>query len=279
MTNPDEIAVLRRAHELFAGSPAQPAAAGASDAERALPAANNTGLSGAALDRYRQSTDTARANLHMTAGTDGRLAEILRGAQAEHAQARHSTRVILDAAEADRGAAADTPMGQREAIRRRIARLNASQRTVSSARLRAARRRALIRALRYRLARGGRIDSSKLPPAPNKRAALAIRFALSKVGLPYVWGGTGPRGYDCSGLMQAAYRDAGVNLSRTTYTQIHDGAPVPRSMIAPGDLVFPHAGHVQMYIGNGQVVEAPYTGANIRVAPLRDTWAIRRPLV
>jgi cell wall-associated NlpC family hydrolase len=67
-------------------------------------------------------------------------------------------------------------------------------------------------------------------------------------------------------------------LGRTTYQQINDGIPVPRSQVRPGDLVFPHAGHVQMAIGNNLVVEAPYSGASVRISQLGSNIAIRRPL-
>ncbi|MCV7023625.1 C40 family peptidase [Mycolicibacterium novocastrense] len=269
----DEITVLQRAHDLFAGSPAVAAAGGpAVDAERSLRGGQS--LSGAAFERYHQRAAQGRSDLRASGATDAQLSTILRGAADEHAAARQQTRVILDAARADSAPAADTPMGQREFLRRRVARLRAQHRTVSGARLRALRRLALIRALRY-----GRVDMARLAGAPNPRAAMAVRAALSKLGRPYVWGATGPNAFDCSGLVQWAYRQAGVDISRTTWTQIHDGAPVPRSMIAVGDLVFPNRGHVQMYIGNGQVVEAPYSGASIRISSLGDAVAIRRPII
>lgn len=104
-----------------------------------------------------------------------------------------------------------------------------------------------------------------------------MRAALSRLGMPYVWGATGPDKFDCSGLMQWAYRQAGVGLDRTTYDQIHHGVAVPRSHVQPGDLVFPNAGHVQMAIGNGLVVEAPYSGANVRISQLGSDGVIRRP--
>lgn len=105
-----------------------------------------------------------------------------------------------------------------------------------------------------------------------------MRAALSRLGRPYVWGATGPDRFDCSGLVQWSYRQAGVHLDRTTYQQINDGIPVPRSQIRPGDLVFPHAGHVQMAIGNNLVVEAPYSGATVRISPLGSNVQIRRPV-
>ncbi|MFD7612673.1 NlpC/P60 family protein [Streptomyces sp. NPDC059828] len=106
--------------------------------------------------------------------------------------------------------------------------------------------------------------------APNPRAAQAIAYAYGALGSPYVWGATGPSAYDCSGLTQAAWRSAGVALPRTTYTQIDAGRRVPRSQLAPGDLVFFYSGisHVGLYIGNGQMIHAPRPGAPVRVAPI-----------
>ena len=124
--------------------------------------------------------------------------------------------------------------------------------------------------LRYRLrARRGRGRSA--------RADRAVRAALSRLGRPYVWGATGPDRFDCSGLVKWAYAQAGVPLHRTTYDQINDGIAVARADVRPGDLVFPHAGHVQLAIGNGLVVEAPYAGATVQISRLGPSIAIRRP--
>ncbi|MFF9568145.1 NlpC/P60 family protein [Streptomyces sp. NPDC014685] len=106
--------------------------------------------------------------------------------------------------------------------------------------------------------------------APNARAAAAVAFAHGAIGKPYVWGSTGPSSFDCSGLTQAAWRSAGVSLPRTTYTQINAGQRIPRSQLAPGDLVFFYSGisHVGLYIGNGQMIHAPRTGSTVRIAPI-----------
>ncbi|MGW1790135.1 NlpC/P60 family protein [Streptomyces tubercidicus] len=106
--------------------------------------------------------------------------------------------------------------------------------------------------------------------APNPRAARAVSFAYSALGKPYVWGATGPSGYDCSGLTQAAWKAGGVALPRTTYTQISSGPRVARSQLAPGDLVFFYSGisHVGLYIGDGQMIHAPHPGAPVRIAPI-----------
>lgn len=277
MTGADEITVLRRAHDLFAGNPSLAAGGGpASDAVNVL--RQPAEVTGSGFARYRTQADTGRSALMSTNGVDERLNTILQGAADEHSTAAHRTRVILDAARADSVPAADTPMGQRELMARRAARLRAQHRILTSTRARALRRLALIRALRYRGIDPSRLSSMQIPGAPNPRAAIAVKFALSKIGLPYVWGATGPNAYDCSGLTQAAWKAAGIDISRTTYTQIDHGVPVPRSMAAVGDLVFPHAGHVQMYIGNNQVVEAPHSGANVRISQLAANVQIRRPL-
>ncbi|PCG82150.1 hypothetical protein CIB93_31500 [Streptomyces sp. WZ.A104] len=106
--------------------------------------------------------------------------------------------------------------------------------------------------------------------APNSRAARAIAFAHGAIGKPYVWGATGPNAFDCSGLTQAAWKAAGVSLPRTTYTQINAGQRVPRSQLAPGDLVFFYSGisHVGLYIGGGRMIHAPRPGAPVRIAPI-----------
>ena len=102
------------------------------------------------------------------------------------------------------------------------------------------------------------------------RAAAAIQFALSQRGKPYVSGGTGPNSYDCSGLTQAAYRAAGITIGRTTWDQVKDGTAVSESDLRPGDLVFFYSGisHVGIYLGNGNVVHAPHTGATVEIAPM-----------
>lgn len=181
---------------------------------------------------------------------------------------------MLDAARADADLPV-TPLAQREAMRRRVIRLRAQRAHVLSARSRARRRYAELLALRYRLRYDRRLGLAGLP---NDRATLAVRAALSRIGRPYVWGATGPDQFDCSGLVQWSYAQAGIHLDRTTYQQINEGFPVARSQVRPGDLVFPHAGHVQLAIGNNLVVEAPYSGASVRISRLGNNIAIRRPI-
>ena len=122
---------------------------------------------------------------------------------------------------------------------------------------------------------GGSGDWNSSGPGTGA-AAIAISFARSQIGKPYVWGGTGPNGWDCSGLTQAAYASAGVRLPRVTQQQVFSGTPVTRDALAPGDLVFPDPGHVAIYTGGGMIVEAPRTGLRVREVPIYGVWRARR---
>ncbi|WP_035850147.1 C40 family peptidase [Kitasatospora azatica] len=121
-----------------------------------------------------------------------------------------------------------------------------------------------------------------LPPASGYAGA-AVQAALSKLGHAYQWGASGATYFDCSGLTQWAYGQAGVSLPRTTYEQVSVGTRVPSlAQAEPGDLIF-YGGdlhHVSMYIGNGQAVHAPHTGDVIRIADAASIGSIntiRRP--
>ncbi|WAC91633.1 C40 family peptidase [Mycobacterium sp. Aquia_213] len=262
-----EIESLSRAHQLFAGSTRPP--------PLDPPVVSTPILNGiVGQDNYRSMVNRSHQVLLSAARTDAAAAGVIAGAHHDRAEARELTKNILDEARADVAVTPITPMAQREAMRRRAARLRTQRAHVLAARLRARRHSAALRALRYRMLhhRGPRL------PAPSSRAGIAVRAALSRLGRPYVWGATGPDQFDCSGLVQWSYARAGIHLDRTTYQQINDGIPVPRSQVRPGDLVFPHTGHVQMAIGNNLVVEAPYSGASVRISRLGNYVAIRRPI-
>ncbi|MFD9064554.1 NlpC/P60 family protein [Kitasatospora purpeofusca] len=102
------------------------------------------------------------------------------------------------------------------------------------------------------------------------RAAAVVQFAYSQLGKPYVWGATGPSGYDCSGLTGAAYRAAGVQLPRVSQSQWNAGSRIARADLQPGDLVFFYGDlhHVGLYIGDGRMIHAPRTGKNVEVLPI-----------
>jgi cell wall-associated NlpC family hydrolase len=103
----------------------------------------------------------------------------------------------------------------------------------------------------------------------NTAADIALDAAKSKLGSEYVWGASGPRSFDCSGLAQWAYKQAGIEIPRTSFEQMHVGKPVAYEDLKPGDLVITNGGgHVQMYAGNGNVIQAPQSGETVSYAHL-----------
>ncbi len=110
-------------------------------------------------------------------------------------------------------------------------------------------------------------DGGKANASGSGSAADAIRAASQQIGDPYVWGGVGPDGWDCSGLTQWAYKQAGVKLPRTSQQQQKIGKAIPTDKAQPGDLLFngSPAHHVAMAIGGGKLIEAPRTGLKVRI--------------
>ncbi len=265
-----EVEVLGRAHRLFAGTPRRPMLNAGTEQYGGL-LQRAASMNPVVVQGYRTAADRSRQRLRSAGHTDEAARGVIASAHRDHAQARQLTKSVLDETRADAGSSPVLPLAQREAMRRRAARLRAQRGHVLTAHAQARRHAAALRVLRYRLLH-------HVASGLNARAAVAVRAALSRLGRPYVWGATGPDQFDCSGLVQWAYAKAGVRLDRTTYQQINDGFPVPRAQVRPGDLVFPHAGHVQMAIGHNLVVEAPFPGAAVRISPLGSNVAIRRPL-
>ena len=107
-----------------------------------------------------------------------------------------------------------------------------------------------------------------------------VTYAYNFLGRPYVWGAVGPDTFDCSGFTSYVYRHcAGVEITRTTYTQINVGTPVSYSEMQPGDLVFTYNNeHVGIYVGGGMYINATYPGSTIRVTPVTNFYAARRIL-
>jgi peptidoglycan DL-endopeptidase CwlO len=127
---------------------------------------------------------------------------------------------------------------------------------------------------------GGSTSSGTVTTTPvaytgptGSQADEAVQFAYAQLGKPYEWGGTGPDAYDCSGLVQAAWAAAGVDIPRTTYAQWAALPQIPLSDLEPGDLIY-YAGesHVAIYVGNGQIIDAPHTGADVELIPMDTDW-------
>jgi cell wall-associated NlpC family hydrolase len=115
---------------------------------------------------------------------------------------------------------------------------------------------------------------------PKGAAQSLTKVAATQLGKPYVFGsGPGTDSFDCSDLIQWAYKQIGVSLPRVTYDQIKSGRSVKGQKLQPGDLVFPHKGHVVMYVGGGKVIAAPYTGTVVQYQPVpKNPLEVRRVL-
>ena len=107
-----------------------------------------------------------------------------------------------------------------------------------------------------------------------------VDFAYGFIGTPYVYGATGPNAFDCSGFTSYVFRNAaGIEITRTTYSQINVGTPVSYGELQPGDLVFTYGlDHVGIYVGGGQYIHAPQPGQSVKVSPVTSFYAARRVL-
>jgi cell wall-associated NlpC family hydrolase len=149
---------------------------------------------------------------------------------------------------------------RRQAIARRLAALRAAR----------------LRAAQAEAARRASAAPARPAPGPTGAAGRAVAFALAQLGKPYQWGATGPDSYDCSGLTQTAYADAGVSIPRVAAAQWYAGTHVGMGELQVGDLVFFATNlsdpgtihHVAIYIGGGRMVEAPFTGSVVRISSI-----------
>ena len=148
------------------------------------------------------------------------------------------------------------------AAKARAARI-AAQRAAAALAARAAAARAATAALQSQPV------STPVVTGGSGGASVAVQWAYRELGKPYVWGAAGPDSFDCSGLTQYVWAKAGVYLDHYTGSQWNEGRHVSQSELQPGDLVFfgGDLHHVGIYIGGGNMIEAPHTGANVRVSP------------
>ena len=110
-------------------------------------------------------------------------------------------------------------------------------------------------------------------PADASRAAQVVSIAMQYLGVPYVWGGASPSGFDCSGLTSFVYAQIGISLPHYAAAQYGYGVPVSRDDLQPGDLVFFHGlGHMGMYIGGGSFIHAPHTGDVVKISSIYEGY-------
>jgi len=115
------------------------------------------------------------------------------------------------------------------------------------------------------------------PTGINSQAAVVVSAARHQIGAPYHYGGSTPRGFDCSGLVHYAYQRAGIEVPRTTGGLLRSAHRVPLSQLRPGDVLFfritpPKISHVGLYVGHGRFVHAPSSGKHVSYASLNDDY-------
>jgi cell wall-associated NlpC family hydrolase len=120
---------------------------------------------------------------------------------------------------------------------------------------------------------GGPSVELETPAPPPSRYGGVVGIAMQYLGVPYVWAGASPSGFDCSGFIMYVYAQVGVSLPHNAAMQYGMGSPVSRDALEPGDLVFFNGlGHAGIYIGGGQFIHAPHTGDVVKISSLSDSW-------
>ena len=199
---------------------------------------------------------------------------IVRHRKLLHSARRSIGRLVLARAAAKHTIDAKLAAEQRlyNSVRDEIAQLEAAQRASQLA----AERRAKAAANAYQTVTalgGGYIGGGNLP---SERYSAAVGIAMQYLGVPYVWGGASPAGFDCSGLVMYVYAQLGVSLPHYTVSQYYYSNAVhpSRSQLQPGDLVFfAGLGHVGIYIGNNQFIHAPHTGTVVSIDSLNGWYS------
>jgi cell wall-associated NlpC family hydrolase len=223
------------------------------------------------------------STLQAVANSQSQALADVAAAQREQEQAQANAKTALaqqqtstTQMQADRQKVIDAAHQEQQILQRLQAREAAIIRAAKAraARLAAERAAAELRARAEAAAAAARsLSSQSVSSTPvvsgSGGARVAVEWAYKELGKPYQWGAAGPDSFDCSGLTQYVWAKAGVYLDHYTGSQWNEGQHVSQSQLQPGDLVFfgSDLHHVGIYIGNGNMIEAPHTGANVRISP------------
>ena len=209
---------------------------------------------------------------------------VVRAAFLKRAHARQE-RIVAERAAAKQNIEAGLAERQRliDSIKGEIVRLQAEEearqaRLAAAAQQRlqaelAAQKEAVAEARQESVVGASAVTPEGISVAPPSRYGGAVGIAMQYLGVPYVWGGASPSGFDCSGFSMFVYSQVGVSLPHHAASQFNYGVPVSRDDLQPGDLVFfDGLGHMGIYIGGGQFIHAPHTGDVVKISSLNDSW-------
>lgn len=217
----------------------------------------------AAETKLKQQESAAQAQLDSL--NSARQAVVAASAQLTSAQQKVSGEIAqLKAQELAAEEAAAAAAAAKRAAAAQAAQQRAAQLAAEAAQLQASQPQASTVSVNY------------TPPPVGSGAAGAVRAAESRVGDWYQWGAAGPNTFDCSGLVMWAYAQVGISLPHYSGAQYDDTTHIPMSDLQPGDLVFfSNPGeHVAMYVGNGDIIEAPHTGAQVHIVPMYSGFTL-----
>jgi cell wall-associated NlpC family hydrolase len=222
------------------------------------------------VKRYRKAVQTRRARLKDAREDQARVVAE-RAAQKQAIEGRLAERQQLLASVKDEIAQMQAEEARRQAAlaAQARARLEAATLAAQQASQAQVQSQTLIESGDY----GADDISISAPPPDASRASQVIAIAMQYLGVPYVWGGMSPSGFDCSGLVAYSYGQIGIALPHHAASQYGYGVPVSRDQLQPADLVFFNGlGHMGMYIGGGQFIHAPHTGDVVKISSIYDSW-------
>ena len=224
----------------------------------------------AEVKRYRKAVETRRAKLKDARADQARVVAE-RAAQKQEIESRLADRQQLLSSVKDEIVRMQAEEARRQAAlaAQARARLEAARLAAQQAAQAQAQSQTTLEATDY----GSDAVTVSAPPPDGTRASQVISIAMQYLGVPYVWGGMSPSGFDCSGLVAYAYAQIGISLPHHAASQYGYGVPVSRDALQPADLVFFNGlGHMGMYIGGGQFIHAPHTGDVVKISSLYESW-------
>ncbi len=231
------------------------------------------------VDVINRSNQSERQLLHQVTVSERVVVAKRRALRAERVQARHYVGRTRSAKQQVEGLVASQKR-LTASLNARVQRLIAQHKAQLAAAARARAAAAAAAAAKPPPVVAAPVSTAPTPPTggpvppANSLGEQAVQIAMGELGVPYVWGGASPAGFDCSGLTMWVYAQLGIHLDHYTGAQWNEGVHVASNQLEPGDLVFfePDIGHVGLYIGNGEFIEAPHTGGVVQISSLSNPW-------